>query len=198
MNSNAPADPLAFLSGRERRTWRRAERRAMRDHDAQQLTTLRTLAATGGALNGLLYLDSGRHTAPAEFIIAGKRIRAGGVHRPVLRTLTQAISAMPAVALLGASRYGPYWVLTFELPAASLAVLVDMLAILPDRHDGSARPAAPTPPAGGRPRSERLCGFSADWVHGITRQKVIMLEPGQDYRCTSRSAATPGTAPVRA
>jgi hypothetical protein len=27
----------------------------------------------------------------------------------------------------------------------------------------------------------RLGGFSADWVHGITRQKVIMLEPGPDY-----------------
>ncbi|MGH3167671.1 MAG: hypothetical protein ACRDN0_17505 [Trebonia sp.] len=154
MNSNASVDPLAFLSGRERRTWRRAGRRAMRDHDAQQLTTLRTLAATGGALAGLLYRDCGRHTAPAEFLIAGKRIRAGGVHRPVLRTLTQAIAATPAVPLLAADRYRPYWVLTFELPTAPLAVLVDTLTILPDRYDGPARPAAPAPPAAGHRRSQ--------------------------------------------
>ena len=148
MSSNAPTDPAVFLSGRERRAWRRAERCALRDHEAQQLTALRTLAATGGALTGLLYRDSGGHTAPAEFTIAGRRIRAGGVHRPVLRALTQAIAAMPAVPLLGASRYAAYWVLTFELPAAPLAVLVDMLSILPDRHDDSPWPAAPTPPTG--------------------------------------------------
>jgi hypothetical protein len=164
MNSNAPADPAVFLSGRERRAWRRAERRALRDHDAQQLTTLRTLAATGGALTGLLYRDSGGHAAPAEFIIAGKRIRAGGVHRPVLRALTQAIAASPAVPLLGASRYRPYWVLTFELPAAPLAVLVDVLTILPDRHNGSPWPAAPTPPTGGRrrPAPSPSPGYGAD------------------------------------
>lgn len=154
MNSNAPADPAAFLSGRERRASRRAERRAMRDHDAQQLTTLRTLAATGGALSGLLYRDLGGHAATAEFIIAGKRIRAGRVHRPELRALTQAIAAIPAIPLLAASRYGPYWVLTFELPAAPLPVLADNLTILPGRHDGSAWPAAPMPPADERRRPE--------------------------------------------
>jgi hypothetical protein len=152
MNSDAPTDPAVFPPGRERRAWRRAERRALRDHDAQQLTTLRTLAATRGALTGLLYRDSGGHTAPAEFIIAGMRIRAGGVHRPVLRALTQAIGACQAIPLSGASRYRPYWVLTFELPAAPLAVLVDTLTILPDRHDGTPWPAAPTPPSSGRRR----------------------------------------------
>jgi hypothetical protein len=147
MNRDAPADPLAFLSGRERRAWRRAERRAVRDHDAWQLTTLRTLAATGGALTGLLYRDLGGHAVPAEFIIAGKRIRAGRVHRPALSALTQAIAAMPAVPLLAASRYGPYWVLTFEPPTAPLAVLADRLTILPDRPGGPAGAAVPTPPA---------------------------------------------------
>ena len=153
MNSDAPTDPAVILSGRERRAWRRAGRRAIRDHDAQQLTTLRTLAAARGGLTGLLCRDSGGHTAPAEFIIAGKRIRAGGVHRPVLRALAQAIAARPAVPLTGASRYRPYWVLTFELPAAApLAVLVDTLTILPERHDGPAWPAAPAPPTEGRRR----------------------------------------------
>lgn len=150
MNSNAPADPLAFLSGRERRRWRQAERRATRDHDAQQLTTLRSLAATGGTLTDLLYRDCGGHAAPAELIIAAKRIRVGRVHRPALRALTQAITAMPAVRLLAASRYGPYWVLTFQLPTAPLAVLADKLAILPDQHDSSTSPALPTPPASAR------------------------------------------------
>ena len=143
MNSNAPADPATFLSGRERRAWRQAERRALRDRDALQLTTLRTLAATGGALTGLLYQDFGRHTAPAEFIIAGKRIRAGRVHRPALRALTQAIAATPAVPLLAASRYGPYWVLTFELPTAPLAVLADKLIILPDTPGASVAGCGP-------------------------------------------------------
>jgi hypothetical protein len=152
MSSNTPTDPAVFLTGRERRAWRRAERRARRDHDAQQLTTLQTLAAAGGALTSVLYRDVGGHTAPAEFIVADKRIRAGGVHRPVLRALAQAVAAVPAVRLLGADRYGPYWVLTFQLPAAPFAVLVDKLTILPDRHDGPDWPGAPTPSAGGRRR----------------------------------------------
>ena len=154
MNSNAPAGPAAFPSGRDRRAWRRAERHAIHDHDAQQLTTLRALAATGGALTSLLYQDPGGHAAPAEFIIAGKRIRAGRVHRPALRAVTQALAAIPAIPLLAASRYGPYWVLTFDLPAAPLPVLADTLTILPGRHDGPAWPGAPTPPAGGRRRPE--------------------------------------------
>jgi hypothetical protein len=141
MNSDAAADPLDFLSVRERRTWRRAERRALRDHDAQQLTTLRSLAGTGGGLTGLLYRDSGGHTASAEFIIGDKRIRAGRVHRPALRALAQAIAAVPAVPLLTAGRYGPYWVLTFGLPTVPLAVLADKLIILPHGYD--ARPGPP-------------------------------------------------------
>ena len=150
--SNVPVGPLELLSGRERRLWRLAERRARRDHDAQQLATLRSLAATGGGLTGLLYRDSGGHTAPAEFIVADRRIRAGRVHRPALSALTQAIAAMPAVPLLAVSRYGPYWVLTFQRSAAPLAVLADKLTILPERDDGSAWLATLTPPVGGRRR----------------------------------------------
>lgn len=62
MNATAPADPAAFPSGHERRAWRRARR----DHDAQQLTTLRALAATGGALTSLHYRDLGGHAAPGR------------------------------------------------------------------------------------------------------------------------------------
>lgn len=45
--------------------------------------------------------------------------------------MTRATAAIPAIPLLAANRYGPYRVLTFELPAAPLAVLADKLAILP-------------------------------------------------------------------
>jgi len=150
MNSKALGDPLAFMSFPERRRWRQVERRAVREHSAQQLTTLRILAATGGALTSLIYPDSGGYATSAEFMIAGTRIRAGRVHRPTLSALTQALGCMPMVALLTASRYGPYWVLTFELATAPLVVLVDKLSILPDRHGGSTPLAAPTAPVAGR------------------------------------------------
>jgi len=156
MNSKALGDPLAFMSFPERRRWRQVERRAVREHSAQQLTTLRILAATGGALTSLIYPDSGGYATSAEFMIAGTRIRAGRVHRPTLSALTQALGCMPMVALLTASRYGPYWVLTFELATAPLVVLVDELSILPDRHGGSAPLAAPTAPVDGRHRSTRF------------------------------------------
>lgn len=150
MNSQALGDPLAFMSFPERRRWRQVERRAVREHNAQQSTTLRILAATGGALTSLIYPDSGGYATSAEFIIAGTRIRAGCVHRPTLSALTQALGCMPTVALLTASRCGPYWVLTFELATAPLVVLVDKLSILPDRHDGSTLLAAPAAPVDGR------------------------------------------------
>ena len=156
MNSQALGDPLAFMSFPERRRWRHVERRAVRERNAQQLTTLRILAATRGALTSLIYPDSGGYATSAEFIIAGTRIRAGCVHRPTLSALTQALGCMPTVALLTASRYGPYWVLTFELATAPLVVLVDKLSILPDRHGGSAPLAAPAAPVDGRHRSTRF------------------------------------------
>jgi hypothetical protein len=150
MNSKALGDPLAFMSHPERRKWRRAERRIVREHSAQQLTTLRSLGAAGGGLTGLIYTDSGGYAVSAEFIIAGKRIRAGCVYRSTLNALTQALGSMPAVALLTASRYGPYWVLTFEVATGPLAVLVDRLSILPDRHGGSAPLTLPAAPVDGR------------------------------------------------
>jgi hypothetical protein len=158
MNSKALGDPLTSLSRPERRKWRQAGRRALRDHDAQQLTTLRSLAATGGGLTSLICQDSAGYATSAELVIAGKRIRAGRVHRPTLSALTQALGCMPTVPLLAASRYGPYWVLTFELATAPLAVLADRLSILPDRHCSSGPLAAPTAPVDGRHQSIRLAG----------------------------------------
>jgi hypothetical protein len=150
MNSSALGDPLAFMSRSERRKWRQAEHRIVRDHNARQLTTLLSLAATGGGLTSLSYPDSGGYATSAEFIIAGQRIRAGRAHHATLGVLAQALGSRPAVGLLTAARYGPYWVLTFELPAAPLVVLADKLAILPDRPGGSAALTAPMAPADGR------------------------------------------------
>jgi hypothetical protein len=150
MNSKALGDPLTFMSRPERRQWRRAERRIVRDHDARQLTTLLSLAATGGGLTSLSYPDSGGYATSAEFIIAGQRVRAGRVCHSALGALTRALHSMPAVALLTAGRYGPCWVLTFELATGPLVVLADRLAILPGRNGGSAPLTRPTAPAGGR------------------------------------------------
>jgi hypothetical protein len=135
------------LSGPEHRTWRQVERRALRDHNAQQLATLRNLAATEGALTSLIYPDGGAHVTSAEFMIAGKRIRAGRIYRPTLMSLTQALGRTPMIRLLTASRYGPFWVLTFDLAPAPLAVLADKLFIPSDRHGSPASPAAPPEPA---------------------------------------------------
>lgn len=150
MYSKARGDPLGFISRAERRHWRQAERRVVREHNAQQLTTLRSLAATGGRLTSLVYPDIGGDVTSAEFVIAGKRIWAGRAHRPTLSGLTQSLSSTPAAALLTAGRYGRCWMLTFELARAPLVVLVDKLSILPDGHGGSAPLAPPTAPVGGR------------------------------------------------
>jgi hypothetical protein len=158
INSKALGDPLARLSCLERRKWRHAERRVMREHDVRQMTTLRSLAATGARLNRLIYPDSGGYATSAEFVIAGKRIRAGRVHRLTLSALAKAVASMPTVALQTAGRYGPYWVLTFESATAPVVVLVDKLAILPDRRGGRAPLPAPAP----APISSRAsCGTAA-------------------------------------
>jgi hypothetical protein len=60
---------------------------------------------------------------------------------------------MQAIPLLAASRYGPYWVLTFDLATGPLVVLVGGLSILSGRPGGSAWAAVPAAPAGGRHRS---------------------------------------------
>jgi hypothetical protein len=134
-------DPLPCLSRRERRRWRQAERRVLREREAWQLATLRNLAAVGGRLTTLAYEHSGRYAAAAEFFIDGRRIRAAPVHRPTLSALTQALAGTPAIPLLAAGRYGPYWVLTFDLTAAPLVVLAGRLSILP-----ASPPAQPRPP----------------------------------------------------
>jgi hypothetical protein len=50
MNRQAPGDPIAVMPRPERRKWRQAERRAVREHNTRQLATLRNLAAAAGEL----------------------------------------------------------------------------------------------------------------------------------------------------
>jgi hypothetical protein len=159
MNRKPPGDPLAVMSRPQRRQWRQAERRVVREHNARQLATLRNLAAAAGELTSVTYPHSAECTTSAEFTIGGKRIRAARVHQPTLSALTQALSATPTVALAKAGRYGPYWVLTFDLPAAQPVVLADKLFILPDRRDGTAPLAVPPAPAHGRHRPTRLATY---------------------------------------
>jgi hypothetical protein len=141
--SNAPGNALPWLSGRERRRWCQAERRALRQHEAWQLATLRNLAATGGRLTALACQTAGGYTSAAEFIIDGKRILVAPVHRPTLCALAQAFADMPAVPLLAASRYGPCWVLTFEVSAAPLVLLAGRLSIDPASPPTLLGPARP-------------------------------------------------------
>jgi len=153
---------ISALSRPEHREWRQAERRALRDHNAEQLTALRSLAATGGGLTSLIYPDCGGYVTPAEFMIAGRRIRAGCAYRPALIALTQALGRMPTVALITVGRYGPFWVLTFDSATAPLTVLADKLFILPDRHDSPASSAGLPPIVGSRRRvTAPYQGFSS-------------------------------------
>jgi hypothetical protein len=71
---------------------------------------------------------------------------SGGLHPAGYSELAQDVGDVHA------GRYGPYWVLTFELATAPLVVLVDELSILPDRHGGSAPLPAPAAPVDGRRR----------------------------------------------
>jgi hypothetical protein len=160
----APTPRRLHLPRPERRRWRRAERRVLREHQARQLAMLRSLAANGGRLTALAYQHTGGYAVSAEFTVDRKKIRAARVHRPTLSALTEAIGDGPAIPLLAASRYGPYWVLTFDLATAPLVVLADGLSILPCRPGGSAWPAAPAAPAdGGRRSAETAWHMPVPW-----------------------------------
>jgi hypothetical protein len=80
-------------------------------------------------------------------IIEGRRVRGNRVHRPTLAALKDALSSIASVPLSAATRYGPYWVLTFKTAAEPLVVLVDRLTIVPDWGGGLARAHMPTGPA---------------------------------------------------
>jgi hypothetical protein len=156
MNDQAQAqvieDPLQRLSRTERRNWRSAERRARRDHDAEQLATLRSFAATGSGVTGMRAGDSGDSggvlTDSVEMIIDGRRLRAARVYRPAVGALKEALGSIASVPLTAVGRYGPYWVLTFKLATEPLVLLVERLTILPDWGGTSMRLGVPTGPIG--------------------------------------------------
>lgn len=151
-------DPIDRLSRNERRSWRAIERRARREHEAEQMAVLRSLAATGVGVTGLRTpeLDdaapnrkSTESGTPVEMIINGRRLRAGRVQRRTLSSLREALSGIATVPLTAVGRYGPYWVLTFKVATEYLVVLADQLTLLPDWGGPGGRSNAPTAPLAG-------------------------------------------------
>ena len=150
MKSNPTLDPLDRLSRSDRRDWRAAARRAQREHEAEQLAALQGLAQTGCHVTGMITGDSASgFCAPVEMIIDGRRLRAWRAYRPALAALREALTNIAHVPLASASRYGPYWVLTFKLATEPLVLLVDRLTLLPDRGGFQTRAPAPSGPLAG-------------------------------------------------
>jgi hypothetical protein len=147
MESPVSSDSAELLSRADRREWVRRERTVTRQHEADQLATLMEFAAAGGGVTGLTTAESlSDLSAPVELIIEGRRLRAARVHRPTLSALKDALASIASVPLTAASRYGPYWVLTFKLAAEPLVVLIDHLTILPDWGGSAGRSTVPGAP----------------------------------------------------
>jgi hypothetical protein len=150
MKSNPTLDPLSRLSRSDRREWRAAARRAQREHEAEQLAALQGLAQTGSQVTDMITGDPAfGFCTPVEMIINGRRLRAWQAYRPALAALRDALTNIANVPLAGASRYGPYWVLTFKLATEPLVLLVDRLTLLPDRGGLQTFGPAPSGPLAG-------------------------------------------------
>jgi hypothetical protein len=136
MKAKLPNHPLEALSRSEKRRWRTALRRALKEHEADQLTTLREFAAAGSGVTIMSTWQGLGLTDSIEMIIDGWRVRGARVHRPTAAALREALASIASVPLAAASRYGPYWVLTFKTATEPLVVLMDRLTILPERGEG--------------------------------------------------------------
>ena len=151
MSKSTSGDPLDRIPFRERFSWRMAEKRIRREHDAEQLEALLGLVATGGPVTGVSVpaeapVPGGPQGAPVEMILAGRRLRAGRVHSRTIGRLRDALTSLATVPLTAASRYGPYWVLTFKVATGQLVVLAENLTLLPDWGGPGGRPNLPTGP----------------------------------------------------
>lgn len=151
MTKSLSGDPFDGIPFRERRSWRAAERRVRRQHEAEQLEALVGLAATGVQVTGVSApatepAPGGLQTTPVEMILSGRRLRAARVHSRTISRLRDALSGLASVPLTAASRYGPYWVLTFKLATGQLVVLAENLTLLPDWGGPGGRHAGPIGP----------------------------------------------------
>jgi hypothetical protein len=146
MTGNLGGDPTKRISRSERRRWQTMMRRTVKEHEAEQLATLRRFAATGSGVTGMSTQRGMGLTDSVEMIIEGRRVRGARIHRPTAAALREALSSIANVPLAAASRYGPYWVLTFKTATEPLVVLIDRLTILPDwgGHGWGQVPARPT------------------------------------------------------
>jgi hypothetical protein len=139
------AKPLQ-LTLRQRWAWRRVDRRVRRDHESEQMTALRAMAAGGLGVTGVTASEGTLPGAQVEMIIAGRRLRAARMSRRAASALREAVSAVAAVPLTTVGRYGPYWVLTFRTAAEPLVVLADRLTLLPEWGGPGGRAPVPVRP----------------------------------------------------
>ena len=145
-------DPLGRLPRSEKRQWREVERRVRHDHEAEQMSVLLDLAATGCEVTGLSSAEPvegdgpALPVAPVEMIIQGRRLRAGRMHLRSLAPLRDALTRISSVPLTAVGRYGPYWVLTFKVASQQLVLLADQLTFLPDWGGGPGGRGVPAGP----------------------------------------------------
>jgi hypothetical protein len=140
MTIPAQSHPLDRLSRSDRRRWRRLDRQAQAELDAQQLRRLQGLAGCRTRVQSLSPVEDGLSwVRVVELVVGGWRL-IGRVPTRAGAVLEAALGAGP-VSLTAAGRYGPYWTLGFGGPPVVL--LVDRLTVLP--ADGGVSRAARGP-----------------------------------------------------
>jgi hypothetical protein len=136
MMRRAKDDPIAGLSRREQRTWRRRERAIVDSHHAD-------LAAALGGLVGVPVLAvSAGAAGTVTLAVPGWRVGVAGVSPSARATLTS--RARQACHITGAGRYGRFWWLAVAAtadPGAAPAVVLGACARV-DPVDGGTRLAA--------------------------------------------------------
>jgi hypothetical protein len=132
----SPDHPLDRLSRADRRRWRRLDRGAQHELDAQQLRRLQGLAASRAPVDAVAPVESGSSWVTLLDLAVGSWRLVGRVPTRAGATLAAAVASGP-VWLAAAGRYGPYWTLTFGGRGAPLALLVNRLVVSRKAEGGS-------------------------------------------------------------
>ena len=119
----------------EQRRFRRLERRIERIDDDERLAVLKALARESAIVQAIEPTDArsrrGHLSGPVVLRVGERRLGLSRVQAAVWETLRQATND-GEITLVGAGRYGNYWVLQFAGPGAPLAVLAERVRLLPD------------------------------------------------------------------
>ena len=129
-------DPIAGLSRREQRKWRRRERAIVDSHHAD------LAAALGGLVGAPVLAVSAGAAGTVTLAVPGWRVGVAGVSPSARATLTS--RARQACHVAGAGRYGRFWWLAVAAtadPGAAPAVVLGACARV-DPVDGGTRQAA--------------------------------------------------------